>query len=125
MSAKIEQVFSGASQPGGPTPGPWEVYVPGDGEHGALVKARFMKDDSRYTVFVAQCHAGGQDNLANAELIVTAVNCHDDLLAALKRAEQFIENGVEFGYIRLPTAPDTALETLPAIKAAISKATAQ
>lgn len=43
---------------------------------------------------------------------------------ALKKAEQFIANGVEFGFIRLPdvSTPDSAHETLPAIRAAIAAA---
>jgi len=41
------------------------------------------------------------------------------LTAALKLAEQFIVNGVELGFIRLPTEPDPALKTLPAIRAAL------
>jgi hypothetical protein len=43
-------------------------------------------------------------------------------LDALKAAKQFIENGVEFGYIRMPDAdtPDTAHDTLPKINAAIA-----
>ena len=40
-------------------------------------------------------------------------------LDALKAAEQFIENGFELGFIRKPDEGDTALETLPKIKAAI------
>ncbi len=40
-------------------------------------------------------------------------------LEALRSAEQFIENGFEFGFIRKPDEGDTALETLPKIKAAI------
>lgn len=40
--------------------------------------------------------------------------------AALQKAEQFIVNGVEFGFIRMPeTASDPAHETLPAIRAAL------
>ncbi|QNQ43009.1 hypothetical protein [Brucella intermedia] len=40
-------------------------------------------------------------------------------LEALRSAEQFIENGFEFGFIRKPDEGDNALETLPKIKAAI------
>jgi hypothetical protein len=43
----------------------------------------------------------------------------DAALDALKRAERFIVNGTEFGYIRMPDAPDPALDTLPAIRKAI------
>ena len=44
-------------------------------------------------------------------------------LEALKKAEMFIENGVEYGFIRLPEKPDPALDTLPKIKAAIEALT--
>lgn len=49
----------------------------------------------------------------------------DEMLAALKKAEQFVANGVEFGFIRMPYAstPDPAHDTLPAIRAAIARAT--
>lgn len=48
------------------------------------------------------------------------------LLEALRAAEQFISNGIELGFIRLPdpTTPDSAHYTLPKIRAAISQATA-
>lgn len=39
---------------------------------------------------------------------------------ALKAAKQFIENGVEFGYIKMPTGDDPAHGTLPKIKAALA-----
>lgn len=44
------------------------------------------------------------------------------LVAALEAAERFIVNGVEYGFIRMPdpSTPDSAHETLPAIRAAIS-----
>ena len=69
---------------------------------------------------------GGRDHAfpeaeANARLIAAA----PDLLEACKKARQFIENGVEFGYIRLPDKPDPALNTLPMIIAAIAKAEAK
>lgn len=42
-------------------------------------------------------------------------------IKALRAAEQFIVNGVEMGYIRMPDAetPDTAHDTLPLIRAAL------
>ncbi|WP_368649546.1 hypothetical protein [Brucella intermedia] len=46
-------------------------------------------------------------------------------LEALRSAEQFIENGFEFGFIRKPDEGDTALETLPKIKAAIRALSSQ
>jgi hypothetical protein len=40
---------------------------------------------------------------------------------ALRLAEQFIRNGAELGYIRMPTIDDPALYTLPAICAALAR----
>ena len=47
-----------------------------------------------------------------------------ELLKALEKANQFITNGVEFGYIRMPNSdcPDAAHETPDIIRAAIAKA---
>jgi hypothetical protein len=46
----------------------------------------------------------------------------DGLLRAAEAARQFIENGIALGYIRMPTGPDPAHETLPKLRAAIAKA---
>lgn len=43
----------------------------------------------------------------------------EQLVKALTLARQFIVNGVEFGYIRMPTGEDSANDTLPAIDAAL------
>ena len=45
------------------------------------------------------------------------------MVQALRDAKQFIENGVEFGYIRMPDAetPDSAHNTLPAICAILAR----
>lgn len=55
---------------------------------------------------------------------VEAEALNAEMLAALKRAEQFISNGVEFGYVTMPDAdtPDPAHETLPLIRCAIARA---
>lgn len=47
-----------------------------------------------------------------------AAQMHD----ALRKAEQFIVNGVELGFIRMPDpgTPDPAHDTLPAIRAALN-----
>lgn len=48
------------------------------------------------------------------------MNDPDAVLHALIAAKQFIENGIEFGYIRMPTVNhDPANYTLPTIQAAI------
>lgn len=86
---------------------------------------------------------------ANAELIVAAVNGFDRLTSenrgskqalkdgidgidalkeenlrlreALLLAEQFIVNGTELGFIRMPDKNDSALDTLPKIRAALGE----
>lgn len=47
----------------------------------------------------------------------------NNVLNALKAARQFIANGVELGYIRMPDAdtPDPAHDTLPMIERAIAE----
>ncbi len=61
---------------------------------------------------------GGPNREANAMLFAAA----PDMLAALRRAERFITNGIELGYIRIPSMPDPAVETPGIIRAAIAKA---
>lgn len=96
------------------TPGPWTsdwhtVHSPDGGIIAWCGEGRSEYDSDR-----------AQDALfnANTRLIATA----PELLEALECAEQFISNGVELGYIALPDRPDPALDTLPAIRAAIAKA---
>lgn len=62
----------------------------------------------------------------SAAHIARELNTYPVLLDALKRAKQFIENGVELGFIRMPDAstPDPAHDALPAILAAIEAAEA-
>lgn len=59
-----------------------------------------------------------QDNTPSADLVGRAID-------ALKAAEQFITNGVDYGYIQMPDAdtPDPAHDTLPKIEAALSALT--
>jgi hypothetical protein len=48
----------------------------------------------------------------------------DELLSALKRARQFIRNGIEWGYITMPewNSRDSAIEVPAEIDAVIAKA---
>lgn len=69
------------------------------------------------------CRMSGQfsdQELANMRLIAAA----PVLLEACEKALQFIQNGIEFGYIRMPDpeTPDSALETPGMLRAAIVKA---
>ena len=82
--------------------------------------ARMIRGFMRDTVAKAEAEAI-RERHPNARLIAAA----PDLLEACKKAKQFIVNGVELGYIRLFDKPDPALDTLPAICAAIAKAEVQ
>lgn len=67
------------------TPLPWRVFV--GGSEGAWIKPDVgsMKEDLKHIGVI-----NGRDlatDIANAEMIVRAVNCHDDLLHALKNLE--------------------------------------
>jgi hypothetical protein len=109
---------------------PWMVPV-GEGNDTLIcedingVPGRVLMDVSDTVGRYWQKKITYEEAAANATFIAHAVNCHGDLLAALKKAEQFIVNGVELGFIRMPDlgTPDPAHDTLPAIRAAISKAT--
>lgn len=53
---------------------------------------------------------------AAAEEIAALRKRVEELEGALKRAEQFISNGIEMGYIAEPQRGDPAMDTLPAIR---------
>lgn len=59
---------------------------------------------------------------ASLRLALDRADQFDGLVAALRAARQFIRNGCEFGYIRMPERPDSALDTLPLIEAALADA---
>jgi hypothetical protein len=92
------------------TQGPWHV-----GTERPWLNQVFAFDMYR----VAQVEPR-ENQVDNARLIAAA----PEMLEALKRAQNFIRNGVEYGYIRLPDPElrDPANQTLPAVEAAIRKA---
>ena len=61
-------------------------------------------------------------NADAVRVVLAALDSAPDMLAALKRAEQFMTNGIELRYIRMPQIPDPALETASIVRAAIKKA---
>lgn len=67
--------------------------------------------------------ADENESKANARLIDAA----PDLAEALISAREFIRNGIELGYIRMPSAdtPDPAHKLGPAMDAALAKAGVQ
>lgn len=74
---------------------------------------RIGKEAANYEAYLKECGL-------NARLIAAS----PDMLAALIQAKQFILNGTELGFIRMPGSgtPDPAHDMLPAIEAAIAKA---
>jgi len=102
------------------TPGPWNIKGPAKGKWDVTGDYAILDAEGKIIAEVYKTVAYGdlRPAEANARLIAAA----PDLLEACKKARQFIENGVEGGYIRLPDKPDPALETLPLICAAIVKA---
>ena len=98
------------------TKGPWVRDRFGElrGEDGSLVRFRGM----------ANILAGSDTAIARAKANTLLADAAPDMFEALKAARQFIANGIELGFIRMPDAdtPDTAHDTLPAVEAALAKA---
>lgn len=93
------------------TPGPWELVPAGNTpvvQRAGIFPHGFI------------CSVESLNFVADARLIAAA----PDMLEALKKADQFIRNGIELGYIQMPDAdtPDTAHDTPPMVRAAIAKA---
>lgn len=103
------------------TKGPWRVegfenrsvYAPA---YGAIAVVGNQATALGYKESERQPHV--EIAQANAALIASAPALYE----ALKRAEQFILNGIEFGYVKRPTAGSRENETLPLIRAALSLA---
>ncbi len=78
------------SETKGTTPGPWSIAPCSDRQEYRDVVSEYeiRPDGTQQANWIAQCDIQEGDqaaqNEANAELIVRAVNAHDDLVAALK-----------------------------------------
>lgn len=105
---------------------------PNDPE-GAWIIGAIDEDDNRYEVITIEANQydapGDSEKIARALIRLWAQAfatppAHPDaaLVEALEHARQFIRNGVDLGFIRMPDAdaPDPAHETLPRIDAALS-----
>lgn len=92
------------------TPGPWKTQT-----HISLDRLEIRDANGRR---IAECAMvfpmSAKTHDANASLIAAA----PELLAALEEAKQFIQNGIEYGYINTPEDEDV----LEVIKKAIRKA---
>jgi hypothetical protein len=114
LRPKSGAVVSGAPAKPAWTPGPW---VAQKAPHGPI---DIFDGRGRDVVTVYGGGVGAEDQNGNARLIAAA----PELYEALLKAEQFISNGVELGFIRMPDVetPDSAHDTLPAVRAALAKA---
>lgn len=101
------------------TPGPWVIRKERVATGFGLMVGR-ADPGKRYTIahVFKTINVSPETIEADARLIATSPT----LLAALKKAERFILNGIEFGFIRLPEPGDPALDTLAEIQAAIRQA---
>ena len=99
-----------------PTPGPWHMATPSMG-FSALYGA-----DGRLIFGIAygsqEERRSEEECVANAKVVAAAWSMREALL----KARQFIVNGIELGFIRMPdpSTPDPAHQTLPAIDAALA-----
>jgi hypothetical protein len=110
-------------------PGPWRwsrTYGIGDGTYWCLENDESAAEGKTIdaSIILRLCSDNwlGEPflNNPNARLIAAA----PDLLEALKKANQFITNGIELGYIQMPDpeTPDSAHDTPGIIRDAIAKA---
>lgn len=85
--------------------------------------------DRALSAFATACvYRGHAERMSAAAAVHEVARAYADaqvreLVEALARAEQFIANGIELGYIRMPDAdtPDTAHETPKILRALIAK----
>lgn len=105
----------------------------GDREAAARVYQQFRDHDYARWVREGTNATGDHDSIVQAfarhrlasQLGERSRRAEEDAakIRALKAAKQFIENGLEMGFIRMPDAstPDTAHDTLPMIIAALGR----
>lgn len=118
MGAQMDNPLDGRRAPEAP---PVDEYDGGIYADGCQVLVRSKRSERGITLGGPIAEA---QNAATAAEIARRCAAFEPMLAALKRAEQFIVNGVDLGFIRLPdaTTPDPAHQTLPAVRAAIAQA---
>jgi len=95
------------------TPGPWQ-------RQGSHICTADPERAILAQVFNPGKRPGDYPLTENANLIAAA----PEMLEALEKAKQFIQNGIQYGYINMPDKDcgDSALETPAKIEAAIQKA---
>jgi hypothetical protein len=109
------------------TPAPWRWFTRRDPETGIETQETGVKMRTLIGAngqgFAWTVGLSPEVDMANADLMSAAPT----MLEALERADQFIRNGVELGYIRMPDpdSSDSALQTPGIIRAAIAAATGE
>ena len=110
--------------PAAPTPGPWMWnWRPGDESAPASIFAMPRKGHA-YAIAMCPRYQTKERWAADAALIVRAVKSHDELLAALHAAREYIDGQIDVvdGSYGEP-APNRAMVLAQEIDAAIAKAT--
>ena len=98
-----------------------------DGGPSGIERAGITWDGKRgkQVAFIAEfIWPGDGEEFRKIKVMLQKWAAAEEMYEALKRAEQFITNGIELGYIRMPDkdCPDPAHETPDIIKAALAKA---
>ncbi len=110
------------------TPGPWKAYYAKNGKLLGVGVDRPGDDDHAVGITDYQGGLWGDDDeqKANAERIVAAVNCHDELLEALQSSLQFVEAWrAEYRGLRNDSQCKRIEAQIAKTEAAIARATGQ
>jgi hypothetical protein len=97
-----------------------EIFASGEGGRGTIIECCTSGCVNPHTSYYGDGVAERQWNTRAAVNTYPAV---EGLVKALEGARQFITNGIELGYIRMPDSdtPDPAHQRLPQIEAALSR----
>ena len=107
-----------ASEKGTHTETPWSLRPKRHGDSWWVVAPKSDGTEG----YVAECVGRQEANESNARFIVTAVNCHAELLATVRIAEEYITHELN---APLGTRIEQRKITLPMLRAAIANAERQ
>lgn len=103
------------------TPTPWFLAAKKRGGVKTVIMADEPEASSKYMMIVAECvgisRGDGPVEGANAAFIVLAVNAHDDLVTALRKAREWADMATQYNRVA-----DRASADLDTIDAALAKA---
>lgn len=106
------------------TPGPWTWHWAQDANGHADGRIHTLSANNYLGMSICVAVSPRFQNEKQWQKDAPLLAAGPEMLAALKAADQFITNGIEFGYIRMPDAstPDSAHATPEIIRNAIAQA---